>query len=198
MDLKALLGDLFKDNMTIDEINAAIANKNYVDADGLPKSVAKDVFDKTASDLAKAKKELAELKNSSLTAEEKIQQALNDAATSKTQYEKELCKLKAKELFVGAGLTDKDYTSVLDIVVSDNEENTVTKTQAMINLISAQKAATEKAVKADLLKNTPKPPAGSGAQVTFDEAIQKARDNGDMVTVAALIRQQAEQQSKTT
>ena len=61
MDIKTLLGDTYKEGMTIDEINAALADKNFVDPTTLPKSVTKDVFDKTASELAKVKKELKDL-----------------------------------------------------------------------------------------------------------------------------------------
>jgi uncharacterized coiled-coil protein SlyX len=70
MDLKTLLGDDYKDGMTIEEINAALADKNFVDSSTLPKSVSKEVFDKTASELAAVKKKLRELQESSMTAEE--------------------------------------------------------------------------------------------------------------------------------
>ena len=56
-DLKTLLGDQFKEGMTIEEITAALADKTFVDPSTLPKSVTKDIFDKTASELAKAKKD---------------------------------------------------------------------------------------------------------------------------------------------
>jgi hypothetical protein len=193
MDLKTLLGDDYKDGMTIEEINAALADKNFVDSSTLPKSVSKEVFDKTASELATVKKELRKLKESSMTAEEKVQEELNKAQELQKTYAKELAKLKAKEIFVEAGLIEKDYASLLDAVVSEDEEVTISRAKAMVDVINAQKQAVEQAVKAELLKGTPKPPAGGGGsigKVDYEKEIAEARERGDMVTMAALIRQQ--------
>ena len=193
MDLKTLLGDAYKENMTLDEINEALEGMNLVDPSTLPKMVKKDVFDKTASELAKVKKQLKELQEKSMTDEEKLQAELEKAIESQQRYAKELAKLRAKEIFVEAGLTEEDYSSILDVVVSEDEETTKTRAKSMVDLISAQKAAVEKAVKAELLRGTPKPPAGDGGNTggAFEKEIEAARANGDMVTVAALIRQQA-------
>jgi DNA-binding transcriptional MerR regulator len=198
MDLKTLLGDAYRENMTLDEINAALADKNFVDPATLPKSVAKDVFDKTASELAKVKKELKDLQESTMTADEKLKAELEKATTAQLTYKKELSKLRAKEIFVSAGLTEADYSSILDAVVSEDEETTKARAKSMVDLISAQKAAVEKAVKAELLKGTPKPPAGEGGDTdeAFEKEIEAARANGDMATVAALIRQRAMSENK--
>jgi len=198
MDLKTLLGDAYKENMTLDEINEALEGMSLVDPSTLPKSVSKEVFDKTASELAKVKKQLKELQEKSMTDEEKLQAELEKAVESQRQYVKELAKLRAKEIFVEAGLTESDYSSILDAVVSEDEETTKARAKSMVDLISAQKAAVEKAVKAELLKGTPKPPAGEGGDTgeAFEKEIEAARANGDMATVAALIRQRAMSEKK--
>lgn len=133
-----------------------------------------------------------------MTDEEKLQAELEKAIESQKQYAKELAKLRAKEIFVEAGLTEEDYSSILDVVVSEDEETTKTRAKSMVDLISAQKAAVEKAVKAELLRGTPKPPAGEGSNTggDFEKEIEAARANGDMATVAALIRQQAMSENK--
>ena len=193
MNLKELLGDVYKEGMTIEEIEVALADKNFVDPATLPKSVSKEVFDKTASELAAVKKKLKELEQNSMTAEQRLQQEMEEAQNLKKQYAKELAKLKAKEIFVESGLTEKDYTSLLDIVVSEDEETTANRAKAMIDVINVQKQVVEKAVKEELLKNVPKPPAGSGdkiGKVDYEKLIKEAQERGDMVTVAALIRQQ--------
>lgn len=198
MDIKTLLGDAYKEGMTLDEINAALADKNFVDPTTLPKSVTKDVFDKTASELAKVKKELKDLQETSMTADEKLQAEMDKATNAQLTYAKELSKLRAKEIFVSAGLTEADYGSILDVVVSEDEETTKTRAKSMVDLISAQKAVVEKTVKAELLKSTPKPPAGGGGNTggAFEKEIEAARANGDMATVAALIRHQAMSEKK--
>ena len=198
MDIKTLLGEAYKDGMTIEEINAALADKEFVDPTTLPKSVSKEVFDKTASELAKVKKELKALQESSMTDAEKLQAELDKAKETQANYNKELSRLRAKEIFVTAGLTETDYASILDVVVSEDEETTKTRAKSMVDLIAAQKAATEKAIKAELLKGTPKPKPGEGGSSDgdFDKKIEEARENGDMATVAALIRQQAMSEKK--
>jgi len=60
--------------MTLDEINEALGRCEFwVDPSTLPKTVNKDVFDKTASELAKVKKQLKELQEKSMTEDEKLQ-----------------------------------------------------------------------------------------------------------------------------
>ena len=177
--LKELLGDAYKEGMTLEEVEAALADKNLVDPSTLPKSVSKELFDKTASDLAKVKGELKKLKESSMTAEEKVQAELDKATELQKQYGRELAKLKAKEIFIGAGLAEKDYASLLDVVVSEDEEVTAGRAKAMVDVINAQKQAVEKAVKAELLKGTPKPPAGGGGsigKVDYEKEIAEARE----------------------
>lgn len=198
MNLKELLGDAYKEGMSFEEIEAALADKELVDPSTLPKSVSKEVFDKTASELSKVKKELKALKEASMTDVEKLQAELDKAKEAQALYNKELSKLRAKEIFVTAGLTETDYASILDIVVSEDEETTKTRAKSMVDLITAQKAAAEKAIKAELLKGTPKPKPGEGgsSDEDFDKKIEEARENGDMATVAALIRQKAMSEKK--
>ena len=173
MDLKTLLGDAYKENMTLDEINEALEGLNLVDPSTLPKSVSKEVFDKTASELAKVKKQLKELQEKSMTDEEKLQAELEKAIESQQRYAKELAKLRAKEIFVEAGLTEEDYEPLLEVVVTGDEETTKTYAKNMVKVIEAQKAATEASVKAELLKNTRKPPAGNGGGEVTKEQFKK-------------------------
>lgn len=161
MSLKALLGDAYREDMTAAEIEAALAGRRIVDADSLPKMVSKEVFDKTASELARYKKELKALQEQNMTAEERLKAELEKAQEMQASYAKELSKLRAKEVFVEAGLKEDEYESILEMVVSDDTDATVVRAKAMIDLIESQKKAVEKAVKAQLLKDTPKPPAGA-------------------------------------
>ena len=52
-DIQSLLGEDYREGMTVEEINAVLANRQFVDPTTLPKSVEKTIFDKTASELAK-------------------------------------------------------------------------------------------------------------------------------------------------
>lgn len=206
MALKDLLGDAYREGMTLEEVEAALSDKNLVDATTLSKKVDKDLYDKKVSELAAVNRQfkelqskLKELQSNSMTAEEKLKAEQEKAAELQRTYAKELSKLKAKEVFIGAGLTEKDFASLLDAVVSEEEETTVARANALIDVINAQKQATEKAVKAELIKSTPTPPpgsAGGAGLIDYDKQIEEARARGDMAAVAALIRQQAMSEKK--
>ena len=160
MNLKELLGDAYREDMTLEEVEQALEGINLVDPATLPKSVSKEVFDKTASELARVKKELKELQEKNMTAEEKLKLELEKAAEAQAQYKRELAKLRAREIFVTAGLSEEDYTPLIDIVVSEDEEVTKARAKSMVDVIASQKKAVEKTVKAELLKGTPKPEPG--------------------------------------
>ena len=191
--LKELLGDAYKEGMTIEEIDAALADKDLVDRFTLGEVVSKKTFDKTASELASLKKKLRELEENSLTAEEKLKAETERAQELQKQYQKELAKLKAKEIFVTAGLKENDYNPLLEAIVSEDEEIAITRAKTMVDVINAQKKAVEQAVKADLLKDTPKPPAGiptAVGKVDYKKRIEEARERGDRIAEAYWIRQQ--------
>ena len=173
MNLKELLGDAYREDMTVEEVGQALKELNLVDPSTLPKSVDKKVFDKTASELADYKRQLRELQEQNLTAEEKLKLELEKAAEAQTQYAVELSKLRATEIFVTSGLTEDDYKSLLDIVVTADEESTKARAKSMVDLIASQKKATEKAVKAELLKGTPKPVVGDPDQGMTLEQFRK-------------------------
>ena len=170
MNLKELLGDAYREDMTLEEVEQALEGINLVDPATLPKSVSKEVFDKTASELARVKKELKEWQEKNMTAEEKVKLELEKAAEAQAQYKRELAKLRATEIFVAAGLTEDDYKTLLDIVVSEDEEETKARAKSMVDVIASQKEAVEKAVKAELLKGTPKPEPGDPSKgVTLED-----------------------------
>ena len=51
--------------------------------------------------------------------------------------------------------------------------------------------ALQKAIKADLMKNMPTPPAGNQTNIDYSKQIAAAQASGNMVLMASLIRQQA-------
>lgn len=158
--LKKLLGDKYKDDMTVEEIQEALKGMELVDKSTLPKSVDKATFDKTASDLAAANKKLKELESKSMTDEQKLEQALKGADDIKAQYAKELAKLRAEKVFTAAGLTEADYATVIDLVISEDAEVAETNARNMVALLNTQKEAVAQAKERELLNKTPKPTPG--------------------------------------
>ena len=112
MSLKALLGDAYREDMTVAEIEAALAGRRIVDADSLPKMVSKEVFDKTASELYRYKKELKALQEQNMTAEERLKAELEKHKKCRRVMLKSFLNC-AKEIFVEAGLKEDEYESIL-------------------------------------------------------------------------------------
>lgn len=170
MDIKGLLGDAYREDMTIDEINAVLADKEFVDPSTLPKSVSKELFDKKVSELAKFKKDYEDLKNTTLTEEEQRQKVLDDAEEARKDYLRKSARLDVEKVFVEGGLTHDDYKDIIEEIVSEDAEKSVRLAKTLMSIVSNQKTAIEKAVKSELLKGSPKPPAGKGSEgMTLDD-----------------------------
>jgi hypothetical protein len=173
-DIQSLLGEDYREGMTVEEINSVLANKQFVDPTTLPKSVEKTVFDKTASELAKVKKELGELKNNNLTGEEKVNAAIAEANARANEFSMKMNRLDVEKLFIADGLAETDYADLLDDIVSEDKEKTMKLATSLLSVVKSQKSAAEKALRAELLKKTPKPPAGEqGGEVMTIEKFRK-------------------------
>lgn len=150
------------------------------------------ILDANSADIGKAKKggisdeELQKLKDKAKlhddyeetqkTSEEKLTKALKEAEDLKLSNLKLLNKTKAAEVFVAAGMTEEEYSTFIDGIVSDNEETTLALANSLVSTLNAKVEAKEKSVKAELLKSTPTPPAGGGGEVkTEAEKIAEAR-----------------------
>lgn len=150
MDLKAVLGENFKEDMTAEEICKAMA-----DIDPTKGFIKKDQFDKTASELAAAKKALA----AKMTEDEaKTAAEMAKAAELEEKYNlllKESTVSKHKAKFLGLGYDEKLAEGTAQ-ALADGDYDTMVKNQA------THMQTRESALKAELLKQTPAPPAGGG------------------------------------
>lgn len=142
-----------------DEQIDAILNANGADI-----SKAKKGIEKLQEEIERLKPfeaELEQLKNASLTEQEKLQKQLEKAAEAEKNFRKLTNRVTAEKIFVSAGLTEADYSELLESIVSDDAELTTKTANSFVNLLKAQKEATEKAIKEELMRNNPKPPAGT-------------------------------------
>lgn len=157
--LKALLGDAYKEGMTIEEIETALESVS------LPGDLQKEVdtlkkaLDKSNSEAAESKRKLREKQ----TAEEKAkeeQELANKALHEELEAlkkEKAISDNKAKLLAVG-------YDEVL---AADSAQAIVDGD--MEKFFANQKAYVEKVKKAtteELMRKTPTPPAGGSSEMT--------------------------------
>lgn len=159
MDLKTLLGADFKEGMTLDEINTALAGKNFVDPTTLPASVSKEQYDKAASEAADYKRKFNEAKAAGLTDAEKLKQAQEDAQAMKRDYALRISRMEVEKVLISAGLAEGDYTTFIDALVTEDAAASVASATGIAKVLAAQKKATDAAVRKELQDNAAKPGA---------------------------------------
>ena len=125
--------------------------------------VKKDVFDKTASELAAKKKEL----NEKLTEDEKAKQKEQEEREElQSKYDKllresEISKFKAK--FLGMGYEEKLAEDTAEAMADGNTDKVFANQKKHLDSV-------EKRVRADALKDTPKPtPDGDSKTMTLEK-----------------------------
>ena len=151
--LKEKLGDKY------DEFMELIGDTKLKIDDGSIQ-IPKSRFDEVNERMKKAEKELENIKREKMTDEEKLEKLMDEANEMKAKYAREMAKLKASEVFVKAGLTEEEYSDLVENLATEDEEKTIKMAEMMVNVLNSKKEATEKQVKEQLLKDTPKPPTG--------------------------------------
>lgn len=184
-DIQGLLGDAYKEGMTIEEINDALAEMELVDKSQFDGYVPKAMLEKANSEAADYKKkwkaassaqEQKEIEEAEKQAQ--IEEELNALrkASKVSEYEKQHLTLKYDE---------KDAKEIAEALY-DGDMDTVFRLQ------KKHEEALQKSIKADIMKQMPVPPAGNQQNIDYSKQIAAAQASGDMALMASLIRQQAE------
>lgn len=178
--------DGYKPEMTAEE-KLALYAKYEPPAPDLTGFIKKDAFDRTASELAEAKKALKAkmTEDEQKEAERAAKEAEKDALLESLKKEKAVADSRSK--FLGLGYDEK-LASETAIAFANGDFETVFKNQG-IHLENVKKA-----VAASNLASDPVPPAGKAATGAMDygKMIAEAQANSDFGTAAMLMRQQQE------
>jgi len=108
-------------------------------------------------------KELELEKAKTLTADEKLQAAIDAANLEKSGFTRATNKLAVEKILVGAGLKETDYADLIDGLVSEDSEKSTKLATSLSAMIANQKTTTEANVKEQMLKGNPLPPGNGGA-----------------------------------
>ena len=183
-DLKELLGDAYKEDMTFEDINAALAERELVDKSQYDGFVPKTLLEKANSEAADYKKKWK------AAASEQEQKQIEDAE-KQAQIEEELKTLRRsskvseyEKQHLALKYDEKDAREIAEALY-DGDMDTVFRLQ------KKHEEALQKSIKADLMKDMPTPPAGNQTTIDYSKQIADAQASGDMALMAALIRQQA-------
>lgn len=154
MNLKELLGENYKEGMSIDEINAALTDKTLVDPSTLPESVSKELYNKASTEAANLKKQLKE----KMTADEAAAEAQKEAQAQMEAVQKELSVFKFKEQFTAGGY-DAKTAAELAGAMADGDMTKFSAAHA--KWAGEHEKQLQAKIKAELLKETP-PVGGDG------------------------------------
>ena len=141
----------YREDMTAEEKLALLMEDNAIPEPS--PTVSKDVFDKTASELAKVKRELREKQTAEETAEAEraAREAAMDEELKTLRREKTISTHKASFLALGY---DEKLASTAAEALADG------KTEAVFAAMGQNLDAVKKAADTAALDNTKKPPAG--------------------------------------
>jgi hypothetical protein len=156
-DLKTLLGDKYKDGMTIEELMTLEIEEPQID---MSKFVSKETFDKTASEVAKYKKEARAAMS------EAEQKALADAehlAEIVAERDKLLAEKTIAENSRGLVAIGYDEKTANEVATAFMNGDFATVIQAQAKFVDVQK----KSVIASAVKETPTPPTNNDGGVVM-------------------------------
>ena len=156
INLKDLLGDAYRDDLTATELQAALANVKT------EPTVPKTQFDKLSTEIAELKRNLKAKESEGLSELEQIKQALQERETELQTTKQTLVRTSVASVFESAGLSEKEYAPLLELAVQQPDSAAaVSQAKSLVSLIGAREAAKEASVRAQLLTDTPKPGAGN-------------------------------------
>lgn len=137
MNLKELMGDAFKDGITVEEITNFFEGKKFADL-GTGQYVDKNKFDNTVNDLTKKLTDANNQLNAKMTDEEKSQQAQQEQIAEIERLKKLLSEntingnkntivsvLASTRETLGVDVADKDFTKFVEnITTEDSSKST--------------------------------------------------------------------------
>ena len=153
MTLKELLGENYKDDMTVEDVNNIISKMKLADlSTGL--FVDKGKLTEAENTIEQIKKEYREYKASKQTEEEKKIEAENAEKERVQGIEKELATLRAKDQLLDNGFSKDEIKYLIE-----NEQSPSAFAKVMTDRVQS---AFEKAKAKDIKENTQDPAASNG------------------------------------
>lgn len=154
--IKEILSELELENVDniVDKITKEIALLT------VPKNKYNDLSDRLKNvqeEKTTIETELEELKSQNLSDEDKRKKEQEDFDKKTKELSIQLNKVKAKEIFKEAKISDEKIEELLQKVVSEDEKNTLDLANSFAEILKTKVDDTKKQTETDLLENTPKP-----------------------------------------
>lgn len=162
MNLKDILGEKYKEDLTVSEIESLLAEKEVVLKEELVAekeryNALKESLDKATSESATYKRQIRELEQASMTEEEKRQAEMKELQEQLASFKNENRKVRFEKRITELGIKDDNILEPL-LALPDDES-----AEKLLNIISTQvNTSVEEAIKKTKVQNindTPRPPA---------------------------------------
>lgn len=188
-DLQTLLGDSYKEGMTLEEVNAALAEKDFVDKSAMDGYVPKKLLEDANSEAADYKKKW----RATLS---EVEQKRQDEADEKAALQAENAKLKKESAlarltgnYLSLGYDAEDAKKIAEAAYDGD-------TDEVFRMQTKHQEDMKKNIEADLMKKMPDSPSGNPTKVDFSKQKEAALAAGDMALYASYIRQESEANAK--
>ena len=170
--LQELLGESFKEGMTLEEVSVALESMQKQQQEEKP--VAKD-----NTELMKLKEQLSKANSEAANYKKQLQAKMSDDEKAKAQAKEQLDQLIADNESMKRQLTITDNKAKL-VAIGYPEDLAKATAEAMFGgdldtVVANQKImldSLEQSVRADVMKGTPVPPAGQGSPAVSGEQFQ--------------------------
>ena len=176
MDIKAILGDSYKDGMTVEELTTALADIDVLTkAEVEEKYVSKDVSNRLSSEAARRKKETAAANDEIASLKETVKALQREGQVSKNTAK-----------YKGMGYSDADAVKAAEAMADGDMD-------ALMALMEAHNAAAAKQQKSDALHGMQAPPAGGADKpIDYSKLISDADAAGNDALAIHYMRLQQE------
>lgn len=141
MNLKELLGDQFREDLTVAEVLEITSKMNLVDLEKGEYVSLKKFQDREKelqtlkADKTTLSKQLEEIKTEGLTEVEKLKLALQEKDNAIKQVQLDNNKAKVVNMFTAKGLTEAEYADYIDQIVSEDFEKSQKLANGIISTI---------------------------------------------------------------
>lgn len=185
MTLKELLGDSYKDGMTMQEIETALSGVSLDNSKEIERM--KNAVSKANSEAADFKRQLRDATASATEKDTAWQDKYQDLEKRFASLERERNIGNHKNRFLELGYEGSLAESTATAMVDGDLETVFRNQKTFLE-------AHDKQVLQDTLRQTPRPGSvqTGTAPVDYGKMIDEAMANGDMTRAAALMRQQSE------
>lgn len=185
-----VLGDSYKEGMTEEEISTALQAAGAGQNNDAEINRLKAQLSKANSEAADYKKQLRGKQTADEAAAAEQKATMDKLTQENTDLKRSIALADKKTKLVAMGYDEKLADSTA-IAMVDGDMDTVMKNQATFN------ESREKAIRAEQMKKTPRPAAGSDGMGGMDYAkkIEEAQASGDLTAVAYYTRLKAQDEA---